>query len=629
MYPKDILKKYWGYHSFRNQQEKIIESVLDKKDTIALLPTGGGKSICYQIPALLNEGLCLVVSPLISLMKDQVESLNKKGIKAIGFQSNINSNEIIALFDNIKYGNIKFLYISPERLQSDIILQKLKEINLNLIAVDEAHCISEWGHDFRPSYRKIKSIRELFPKTPIIALTATATKKVIDDIETNLEMENVNIFKESFFRNNVAYQIFTKENKLQLLERVFEKNPSPTIVYVNSRKKTEEIANYINSRGFKAVFYHGGMPSEDKNNSFDKWLKEERPIMVATNAFGMGIDKSNVRIVAHLDLPNSIENYVQEAGRGGRDGKKSFSIVLQNENDINSFKKNADQKTPTLSDIKKVHKSLYQYCNIVKGELVEESFDFNFQKFCDRYQLKSKKTSTILKILKNNGIIDLNQRFHEKSTVQFIISSKQFQTYKSTHQPEKNLIEILLRNYGGIFQKETAINEFNLAKKLATTSKEIRKLLHRLHQKEIIVYKEKSANEKLTFLLPREDDKTINRHSKSIQSYLNQQIKKTNELISFIKNNRVCRSQQILSYFDEPSSKECGICDVCISNKKTKPVDLSEKIKTLLNKHSAPLSQLEIIQLLKANEDAILIHLRSLLSKDVLGITNDNKLFLK
>ena len=626
--PIDILKKYWGYDSFRSLQEEIINSVLNKKDTIALLPTSGGKSLCYQIPALLSEGVCVVISPLISLMRDQIENLNKRNIKAITIQNSITIDEIVALFDNLKYGSTKFLYISPERLQSDIIIQKLKEVKISLIAVDEAHCISEWGHDFRPSYRKIKNIRSLFPEVTIIALSATATQKVIEDIKDNLELENVNTFKKSFYRDNLAYQIFTKENKLQTLERVFKKNSSPTIVYVNSRKKTEEISNYMNNKGYKTLPYHGGMLMKDKSDTFDSWMKEENPIIIATNAFGMGIDKSNVRVVAHLDLPNSIENYVQEAGRGGRDGKKAFSIVLQNENDINSFKEKVLSQTPNLKEIKEVHKNLYQYFQIARGEKVDDPFEFNFFEFCDRYQLNNKKASNSLQLLKNNEIIDLHDTFHQKSAIQFILSSKQLQHYNTTNQLESKLIELLLRSYGGIFQKEVNINEFVLAKKIATTSREVKRILKQLHQKEVVIYKEMSSNQELYFLLPREDDKTINRVSKTIQLYLNQQIEKAKKLIQFINNNEVCRSLQLLHYFNESSTDKCGICDVCISNKKSDLTSLPEEILSLFEKRKK-LSQIEIMHHLKAKEDAILIHLRSFLAKDILGLTNDNKLYLK
>lgn len=628
IHAKEVLSKYWGFDSFRAPQKDIIESVLKSKDTIALLPTGGGKSLCYQIPGILLEGVCLVISPLISLMRDQVESLNKKGINAIALQSKLSVDEIVTIFDNLKFGNAKFLYISPERLQSPLIIQKLKELNLNCIAVDEAHCISEWGHNFRPAYRQIKNIREFFPETSVIALTATATKKVIKDIEVNLELKDVQIFSKSFFRDNLAYQVFTLENKLDRLLQILHKNPYPTIIYVGARKKTEELANYINSKGFKTVSYHGGMSSEDKQSSFDLWMKEERPIIVATNAFGMGIDKPNVRVVIHMDLPYSIENYVQEAGRGGRDGNKAFSVVLQNENDISIFKKNTLENLPSLEEIKEVHKRIFKYFHIAKGEKVEESFEFNIQEFCDRYGFKPKKTSAILHILKNHGIIDINHRFDSKSTVQFIVSSAELLKYQSKNQLTMQLIELLLRSYGSIFYQKAKISEFILAKKLKTTSKKVKKILNKLNEKEIIEYKEVNSNHDLFFLVPREDDKTINRHSKTITPFLKQQQKKAKRLIKFIRNDQVCRSQQLLSYFGESFNEPCGMCDVCIRNKRSKQKDNLQTQLVELFKTGKTLSKNEIVDQIEASEEAILIHLRNLLRKDIIGLTNDNKLYL-
>jgi len=627
--PKAILQKYWGYESFRQPQEKVIQSVLDGNDTIALLPTGGGKSLCYQIPGILQEGVCLVISPLISLMRDQVASLNKRGINAIALQSKLSVDEIVALFDNLKFGNVKFLYLSPERLQSPLIIQKIKELTLNCIAVDEAHCISEWGHDFRPSYRQIKSIRAYFPDTTVIALTATATKKVIEDIRVNLELKDTKIFKKSFFRDNLAYQVFSLENKLERLLLILTKNPHPTIIYVSSRKKTEELANYINTKGFKTVSYHGGMSSEDKQSSFDYWMSEERPIIVATNAFGMGIDKPNVRVVVHMDLPYSIENYIQEAGRGGRDGNKAFSVVLQNENDIAVYKKNTVEKIPNLDEIKEVHKRLYKHFHIAKGEKVDTGFDFNLQEFCERYKFKSRKTTGILHILKNHGIIDINHRFDTKSTVQMIVSSETLLKFNSKNQLTMQLIELLLRSYGSIFYQKAKISEFILAKKLKTTSTKIKKILTKLHEKQILEYKEVNSNHDLFFLLPREDDQTINRFSKSIRTYLKQQQKKAQNLISFIRNDEVCRSQQILSYFGESFGEPCGMCDVCIRNKRRKKkVNLSEDLMSLFQPNLV-LSKNEIVEQIDAGEDTILIHLRNLLRRDLLGLTEDNKLFLK
>ena len=625
--PAQILQKYWGYSSFRDSQEDIIEAVLNKRDVVTILPTGGGKSLCYQVPGLILEGVCLVISPLISLMNDQTEQLRNNGIKALTIKSKATTDEIVSLFDNLKFGKYKFLYLSPERLQSDLVIQKIKEININLIAVDEAHCISEWGHDFRPSYRLIYKVRDVLPTINMIALTATATKKVVDDIIENLNLSKTSIFKKSFYRNNLAYQIIKNENKLGKLEQIFKKNPFPTIIYVNSRKKTEDISNFINAKGYLSTFYHGGMTNESKTIAFDSWMNEDRLIMVATNAFGMGIDKPNVKVVIHLDLPASIENYVQEAGRAGRNGEKSFSVVLQNENDINSFKKNTLETIPTINEIKNVHRKLYQYFQIALGELPEVSFDFNFLKFCQTYKLSHKKTATIFQILKKNSIIEINSKFSQKSTVIFIISSKQLIRQTFNNKLTRKLIDFILRSHGGVFQKEVKINEFDIAKRMQINSLTVKELLNRLDHLNIIDYKEASSNEDFTFLTPREDDKTINRISKSIEKYLNQQQKKSKELIYFIKNNTTCRYIQLSRYFNEKKVSKCTLCDVCISDKKNSSNRIEKDIKELF-KDRKEISQDEIIFSLEHDEKAILIHLRNLLSKDKIGLTANNKFFI-
>ena len=625
--PAQILQKYWGYSSFRDSQEDIIEAVLNKRDVVTILPTGGGKSLCYQVPGLILEGVCLVISPLISLMNDQTEQLRNNGIKALTIKSKATTDEIVSLFDNLKFGKYKFLYLSPERLQSDLVIQKIKEININLIAVDEAHCISEWGHDFRPSYRLIYKVRDVLPTINMIALTATATKKVVDDIIENLNLSKTSIFKKSFYRNNLAYQIIKNENKLGKLEQIFKKNPFPTIIYVNSRKKTEDISNFINAKGYLSTFYHGGMTNESKTIAFDSWMNEDRLIMVATNAFGMGIDKPNVKVVIHLDLPASIENYVQEAGRAGRNGEKSFSVVLQNENDINSFKKNTLETIPTINEIKNVHRKLYQYFQIALGELPEVSFDFNFLKFCQTYKLSHKKTAAIFQILKKNSIIEINSKFSQKSTVIFIISSKQLIRQTFNNKLTRNLIDFILRSHGGVFQKEVKINEFDIAKRMQINSLTVKELLNKLDHLNIIDYKEASSNEDFTFLTPREDDKTINRISRSIEKYLNQQQKKSKELIYFIKNNTTCRYIQLSRYFNEKKVSKCTLCDVCISDKKNSSNRIEKDIKELF-KDRKEISQDEIIFSLEHDEKAILIHLRNLLSKDKIGLTANNKFFI-
>ncbi|MGB1168656.1 MAG: RecQ family ATP-dependent DNA helicase [Flavobacteriaceae bacterium] len=625
--PKVILQKYWGHSSFRNLQEEIIKDVISEKDVVALLPTGAGKSLCYQIPALVKKGICLVVSPLVSLMKDQIDQLDKKGIKALTIKSNSSVDEIVTLFDNLKFGNYKFLYLSPERLNSDFILNKLKQIPINLIAVDEAHCISEWGQDFRPSYRLIHKIREIHPSVNIIALTATATKKVTNDVIENLNLRGASIFKKSFFRENLAYQVIYNENKIGKLEKIFKKNPFPTIIYVGSRKKTEDLSNLINSKGYSSTFYHGGMSSNDKFKAFNSWMNEENLIMVATNAFGMGIDKSNVKIVVHLDLPSSIENYIQEAGRAGRNGEKSFSVILQNENDIDLFKKKKLNSYPTIKEIKIVHQKLYQYFQIAKGELKEETLNFNFLKFCETYNFNNKKTATIFKILVNHSIIEVNPNYNRKSTIIFKITSRNLTKQQFNKVITKKLLDFILRGYGGVFHKEVKINEFDIAKSLQVNSSTVREELKALNTLDILEYKEANSYEELKFLLPREDDNSINRISHSIETFINQQIQKSKDLLYFIKNNTTCRNIQLSHYFDEEQVSKCNICDVCISEKKHNSSNLEKDIFELFS-DKKEISQEEIIFSLDRDEKAILIHLRYLLSKNKIGITNNNKFFI-
>jgi ATP-dependent DNA helicase RecQ len=625
---KEILKNYWGFSTFREPQEEIIEAVLQKKDVITLLPTGGGKSICFQVPALVKEGVCLVVSPLIALMQDQVENLKGRNIKATTIKSGSSQNEIITLFDNIKFGNFKFLYISPERLQSPFIQQKIKELNISFVAIDEAHCISEWGHDFRPSYRGITILKELFPDINFIALTATANKKVLKDIAINLKLDNPQIFRKSFARDNLAYQIFSVEDKLLRLEQIFTKTKTPAIVYVNSRKKTVEIANFLNSRNFKSSFYNGGLSPKEKQISFDNWMTEKTPIMISTNAFGMGIDKPNVGIVIHFDLPFSIENYIQESGRAGRNEKKSFAVLLKNENDISIYKEQVKKGLPNISELKEVHKKLYQYFRISNGEITENSYKFNLLEFSKIYNFPPVKVDVILKILSNNSIIELTNTYNQKSTVIFNSTSKNIISHTIRNIYTKNFINSLLRTYSGLFEQEVKVDEFLLAKKNNITSKQVIANLERLEKEEILTYNQVKTDIEIRFLVPREDDKTIHRFSKEINQFLKQKEKKSEDFLAYILQNKVCRSIQILEYFDETSTKKCGICDVCLSQKRNRSNDISSKISSLLKQKKALTSQ-EINQQLRANEKDILIHLRTLLSEDKIQINHQNKYQLK
>lgn len=624
--PREILKEYWGHSAFRPLQEEIIGAVLAQKNTVALLPTGGGKSICFQVPALLLKGVCIVISPLTALMEEQVTRLQEKGIKAMRIPAKSSQDEMIALFDNLKFGNFKFLYISPERLQSRFIQQKIKELTVSFVAIDEAHCISEWGHDFRSSYRKINILRELLPNVNFIALTATANQKVIEDIFSNLELADGVLFKQSFKREKLAYQIFTIEDKLNRLLQIFKKTKTPAIVYINSRKKVEEISNFLNANNLSSSFYHAGLSTEIKKSTFENWMTEKTPIIVATNAFGMGIDKANVGVVIHLNIPSSIENYLQEAGRAGRNGKKSFSVVLQNDTDIRLFKEQLERNLPTIKEIKEIYKKMFQHFQIGNGELLETPFEFNFLEFCEKYGFSSSKVTTCLKLLSNQGIVTVQTDFNKKSLVHFTTTSKKVINFTKNNDKLHQFISVVLRNYGGIFEQETKIDEYYLAKKAGITNQQVRKYLTKLEDAEVLIYKQAELSTEVLFLHPREDEKTINRNAKEIQQYLDQKRKKAADLIDFIKNNTLCRSKQILTYFDEKETKVCGICDVCLSNKKAPP-SLRNNILELLSKTTA-ISSLEICHLIDTNEKHILIHLQTLLSEGKIALNHQNKFYL-
>lgn len=625
---KKILEKYWGFPNFRAPQEEIITAVLEKKDVIALLPTGGGKSLCFQIPALVNNGVCLVISPLIALMQDQVANLKKRGIKATLIPSGIDINEQITLFDSIKFGGYKFLYISPERLQSQFIQQKIKELNINLVAIDEAHCISEWGHDFRPSYRNIAILKEIQPNANFIALTATANRKILEDISKNLLLRDISIFKKSFKREKLAYQIFKIEDKLERVLSIFKKTNKPAIIYVNSRRKTVEIANFLNSNNFKSTFYHAGLSGVEKKENFNSWMLEKTPIIVATNAFGMGIDKANVGVVIHYNLPSSIENYIQETGRAGRNSKKSFGVLLYNNSDILYHKEQAQNALPSLLEIKKVHKKLYQHFNIANGELLETEFDFNFLEFCKKYNFAILKTDVILKLLANYGIIELSSNYHKKTTLQVVVPHKAILNFSKNNTHLKNFLNVILRTYGGLFEYETKINEFFIAKKAGITSRQVVKNLETLQKHNLVNYKPVTTESTVVFLLPREDNFTINRFGKEIKQFLLQKKDKAKHFINFIENHTICRSIQLLNYFDEKSTENCGICDVCIQKKQSKNKIAPNSIINLLKEHNC-LSSKEISQLLKAPENSILIHLQELIAEGIIVINLQNKFQLK
>ena len=461
---------------------------MDGEDTFALMPTGGGKSICFQVPAMMKEGICLVISPLVALMKDQVANLQKRNIKAIALTGGIKSDEMIDLLDNCQFGNYKFLYFSPERLQSDWILERIKNLPINLIAIDEAHCVSQWGHDFRPAYLKISALKKHFPKVPFLALTATATPKVKESIINELGLQNPKIFEKSFARENIAYMVFEVEDKLFRIEQILKKNPQPSIIYVRNRKSCLDISSQLQSLGFKATYYHGGFTSKEKDKNMQLWMNEEAQVIVATNAFGMGIDKANVKTVIHIQLPENLENYYQEAGRAGRNGEKAFAVLLTSPSDILQTENQFINILPDKKFLNQMYVKLCNYFQIAYGEGINEQFSFNLNHFCLKYEFPTLKTYNAMQFLDRQGIISLSQEFSEKISIQFLIPSKEVIRYMSLNPNDEEIILAILRTYPGIYEMQTAFNLQLIAKKSNHTEAEIQAVLEKLKEKEIIEY---------------------------------------------------------------------------------------------------------------------------------------------
>ena len=582
-HPINILERYWKFTSFRPEQEAIINAVIDGEDTFVLLPTGGGKSLCFQIPALAKEGICIVVSPLIALMKDQVQTLNNKGIKAMALTSGISYSQLDTLLDNCIYGNYKFLYLSPERLQQELVQGRIRQMNVNLIAVDEAHCISQWGSDFRPAYKNITVLRQLQPSVNVVALTASAKPDVVQDIIKELDFINPKIFKHSFLRSNLAYMVFHENDKYYRLETILKKHTASSIIYVRNRKLTLELSSFLNSKKITATHYHGGLSNIDKDKNMTAWLNNQNQVMVATNAFGMGIDKPDVKTVIHLNLPESIESYFQEAGRVGRNGEKAFAIILKNNSDEALVKNQFLSVLPTVNLVKQVYRKLCNYFQISYGEGVYDTFDFDFNTFCKTYKFSSILCYNSLLLLDRNSIITLSNQFKNNVTVQFIISNQSLFNYLETHKKYSIIVKSILRLYGGVFDHITKIDLVKITKKASVSEGILIHTLQQLEHDKIITLNLAKTDAQITFIEPREDDKTINRIALIIeqQNKLKQQHVKA--MLDYVENESVCKSMQLLAYFGEKNTEPCGICSVCINFKKhKKPQDLKSIKKQII-----------------------------------------------
>ena len=576
------LKQYWGYTSFRPLQEDIIQSVYNRHDTLGLMPTGGGKSLTFQVPVMAMEGICLVVTPLIALMKDQVDNLKERGIKAAAVYSGMTRESIITTLENCIFGNFKFLYVSPERLTSDIFLIKLQAMNVCMLAVDESHCISQWGYDFRPSYLNIAEIRKHLPGVPVLALTATATKEVTADIQAKLLFEKTNVFRKSFERKNLSYVVRYSENKIGELINILNSVSGTSIVYVRSRKGTQEIAETLLKKGINASYFHAGLSHEVKILKQNQWKDNTCRVIVSTNAFGMGIDKPDVRLVIHMDLPNSLEEYYQEAGRAGRDEQKSYAIILWNKQDTINLKKRITDSFPTKEYILRVYESLANYFQVAAGSGRGLVVDFNLFDFCNSFHLSALQTHHALKILELAGYIEYTDEIDNRSRLKFRIFRNELYNLHLAKDYDQ-LIHAILRNYTGVFTDDVYIDESFLGAKVNKSRQEVYEMLTNLSKSKYINYVPQKKTSFIIYTTSREENQFVF-IPKSVYEKRRKRFKgRINAMIEYVEKENICRSRILLNYFDESNTKDCGICDVCLQKSKTGLSNFEfENIKSLL-----------------------------------------------
>lgn len=572
----DILFSYWGYRSFRPLQEEVVNSALSGKDTLALLPTGGGKSICFQVPIMAQEGIGIVVSPLIALMVDQVQNLQSREIKAIALTSGLSYREIDIALDNCVNGLYKFLYLSPERLQSDIVQERIKRMKVNLLVVDEAHCISQWGYDFRPPYTQIAEIRELLPNVPVLALTATATPQVVDDIQDKLNFKEPNLIQQSFYRPNLYYNVNHTEKKWSKTLDILRRIQGSGIIYVRNRKHTVEIANWLLKNGISADFYHAGLNNDERKSRQEKWINNRIRIMVCTNAFGMGIDKPDVRVVLHLELPDSLEAYFQEAGRAGRDGEPAWSVVLVGPPDVDELKRRHLESFPDLEFVKRAYQALNNHLQLAAGTGEGQNFPFDFKAFIDHYDLPVLKTYEVLKILEKEGLLTLNEGMRSFSRVHIIVDRTTLYDFQLRHPKLDVLIKAMTRSYGGLQTEYTPIQENLLASRLKSKEHHVREALQFLKRKGIIDYIPNKGDTEITINKPRQVIQNLAISDENLKDRFRDKKQRIEAIEDFLMDGQTCRSIKLLKYFGEISTQECGHCDVCRSKKGAESED--EKI---------------------------------------------------
>jgi ATP-dependent DNA helicase RecQ len=627
--PLQLLNRYWGYPAFRPLQEAIIHSILQGNDTLALMPTGGGKSLCFQIPALIKDGVCIVISPLIALMKDQVENLRKKGIKAVAVISGMSRSEMDIAFDNCTFGNYKFLYISPERLAGAYTQKRIEQMNVNLIAVDEAHCISQWGYDFRPAYLEIAEIRKLHPDVPILALTATATSEVVADIQQKLSFKKENVFRHSFARKNLAYIVLHQEDKIAKMVDVLHKVKGSAIVYVRSRKAAREYSDLLIRHQISSTFYHAGLTPAERHQRQHDWLQGKFRVMVATNAFGMGIDKPDVRLVIHLDMPDSLEAYFQEAGRAGRDEKQAYAVLFFSPSDVQVARKRFAASFPPIQTVKDVYHALGNYLQVALHSGKGMSYDFDLYDFVAQFPFNLSVAYHSLKWLEADGYIMLSEAVHLPSRIMFTVNQEQLYRFQVQHPTLDYFIKVILRTYPGLFDEFVKISENELAIRAETDVNTAVRNLEFLHRAGILEYQKQTDKPQLTFLTERYDRNELRLSIPAIEARKERFLRRQQAIIRYASTSHRCRHQMLLLYFGEESSVRCGQCDFCRSRNKLSLSDqdferIAARIKILLQQQ--PVSAYRLVKELNIpNEDQALAVIQWMVDNQWIAYDSQNK----
>ncbi len=596
--PEIVLKKYWGHDHFRPLQREIVQAVLDRRDTLALLPTGGGKSVCFQVPGLILDGLTIVVSPLIALMQDQVQQLKRKGVDSLAVHSGMSHHEIDIALDNAVFGKYKFLYVSPERLKTEMFVERFARMKVSFVAVDEAHCISQWGYDFRPPYLLLADLRQIKPDLQFLALTATATPEVREDIIAKLGLRSPAILQKSFARTNLSLVVRKTESKEKKLLEILKKVPGPGIVYVRSRKSTVELSKWLEREQLPSTFYHGGLNHEERALRQQQWIDDEKRVMVATNAFGMGIDKPNVRVVVHMDLPENLEAYFQEAGRAGRDEKKAYAALVYHESDVSRLRSNIQQSHPSLEYLRRVYQGLANFYQLAEGSAAGESFEFDLEEFSKRFGLRSSSAFGGLKKLEEEGLIQLSESFYRPSRIHLSVDKSRLYEFQVANARFDPLIKSLLRLYGAeLFNDFIPVAEKTVASSLKVSEEEVKTALSQLAKLQLIEYAPASDKPEITFLMPRQDADHLPVDSRHLNHRRDLAIKKAEAMINFAEQDQRCRMQVVMDYFGETSFTTCGACDVCINKKKTDSAgsfrDYREQIEYLLTQRPMSVDELE------------------------------------